>query len=306
MMVQDSFSSFADDEDQQPSSGVADFYEYVTKRQQVYVRKEVEGNPPPWTSDPVLREHHFCNIRREWDAGTRFYLQEVVPGAADGPDEACAEDLFIRTVVYRVLNRPESYEEIEHYLNGAESDIEGIVETLREKQAQGKTIFSSAYRLGGPNHTEYDDKLGQLLYGGIRDDLMPRFQKICHDTMFADNFEKANQPLRDVRGLGEFFAYEVTTDLNYVWFDFDADDFVNVGPGAEDGLERIYSDHIGDYEAMLRELQSEQGRFLPDDFPFMDADPYLTARDIEHSLCEYSKFVRVRNGNGQTRKYKPE
>lgn len=270
------------------------FYNYVGKRERIRQRKVIGEMNPPWTSDPILQEYHFCNVKRQYDAGTRFYLKHVAPRSQTTfrGETAIAEDLFIWTIIYRLLNYPDSYREIEDLIDGRDTDFEAIVATLDDREER---VFSSAYRVGGYNATEYSGKLEQLFYGGLRDDLMPRFDELCEATMYADSLEEANQPLRDVTGFGEFLVFEITTDLNYIWFDFHEDDFVNVGPGAEKGLDQIYND-VDDYEAKLRDLQSKQDEYLPEDFP------YLTARDIEHSLCEYAKHMRVKNG-GSTRKY---
>lgn len=270
------------------------FYNFVDERHRIYQRKEIGEQNPPWTTDPILQEYHFCCVKREHDAGTRFYLDHVAPRAQTTfrGEAKIAVNLFIDTIIYRLLNYPESYREIEDLIDGRDTDLEAIVETLRDREER---VFSSAYRVGGYNATEYDGKLEQLFYGGIRDDLMPRFDELCKATMFADTLEDANQPLQDVTGFGEFLVYEITTDLNYVWFNFDEDDYVNIGPGAEKGLDRIYDD-VDDYEAKLRQLQAKQTQHLPHTFP------YLTARDIEHSLCEVNKYLRVKNG-GRMRRY---
>ncbi|QCC61122.1 hypothetical protein DVR14_21000 (plasmid) [Natrinema thermotolerans] len=242
------------------------FYNYVDEREQIRRRKEIANQNPPWTADEILQQYHFCNIDRRHDRGTRFYLEHVAPPSqtAFTDETEVAEDLFIRTVVYRLLNHPDSYREIEDLIDGRDTDLVAIVATLEDREER---VFSSAYRVGGNNTTDYNGKLEQLFYGGLRDDLMPRFDELCEGTMYADTLEQANQPLRDVTGFGEFLVYEIATDLNYIWFDFHEDDFVNVGPGAEKGLEQIYGDDISDYEAKLRDLQSKQDESLPEDFP---------------------------------------
>ena len=36
---------------------------FITEREAIRLKKEA-GEPKPWTSDPILQQYRFCNVRR--------------------------------------------------------------------------------------------------------------------------------------------------------------------------------------------------------------------------------------------------
>ena len=83
-----------------------------------------------------------------------------------------------------------------------------------------------------------------------------------------------------------------STDI-YTW--------ANPGPGAVRGLSRIIDGAIGmrfseeDANRWMRELQAQSPLYLAE---YM---PQLEMRDIEHTLCEFDKYERIRRGEGRPR-----
>lgn len=270
---------------------LSEFYDFLIERQQIYIRKELEEQDKPWTEDEVLQKYHFCNVHREFDSGTRFYIDEVCN--TNDP-----EILFLRTIIYRILNNPDSFKDIESHIKGTRTNIHKIVNILRNRS---ETVFSSAYRIGGPNWTNYEGKIGQMFYGTIRDNIIKN-PDIIFKIMYAPSMEEAHEKLMTINGIGEFFAYEVVIDLNYLWFDFTENDFVSVGPGAKQGL-NILSVPGENYEDQLRFIWSIQSKYT-EDLWLPDHKDHLTLRDIEHTLCEYSKYVRASENKGSVRLYK--
>ena len=147
--------------------------------------------------------------------------------------------------------------------------------------------------------------------------------------------------LMDFQGFGGggFMAYEVVCDLTYMptyrgdasfyesWEELQQkatlEDFVsdryfwaNAGPGALRGLNRIWGrfltsrmnfaesvakmKHLLSYKKLIAEISAERGYK-----PINPKD--IDMRCIEHSLCEYDKYMRVLRGEGRPRsvtKYK--
>lgn len=113
--------------------------------------------------------------------------------------------------------------------------------------------------------------------------------------------------LTHLTGIGDFLAYELVTDLNYELLDFSENDFVNVGPSAEKGIDVIwpgtedYEDKVTYIVRYFDDLLREYGL----EFLYWEEKPGVTARDIEHSFCEFFKEWRVRHQGGRTRRYDP-
>ena len=46
------------------ASMVAKFFAFLSERQEMW-RRKISGLPPPFTKDPTLESHSFCNVREE-------------------------------------------------------------------------------------------------------------------------------------------------------------------------------------------------------------------------------------------------
>jgi hypothetical protein len=120
-------------------------------------------------------------------------------------------------------------------------------------------------------------------------------------------------------GWGGFLAYEVVTDLRHTRYLRNAPDIMtwaNAGPGAVRGLNRIHGRALGaslrqeQANAEMRELLELSYQKLWDAHVFVEQpqglcgarmDLPLEMRDIEHSLCEMDKYLRVQEGSGRPR-----
>ena len=107
-------------------------------------------------------------------------------------------------------------------------------------------------------------------------------------------------------------SYEVVTDLNYTpVLDTAKDQFswANAGPGAKRGLNRI---HLRDLKkGMNQQTANTEMQLLLEEAPKY-CKPHVPVRlvdmrTIEHSLCEWDKYERVRLGQGTPRsRYKAD
>lgn len=123
-------------------------------------------------------------------------------------------------------------------------------------------------------------------------------------------------------GWGPFMAYEVVTDLRHTRYLNEAPDiyeWANAGPGAIRGLNRLYGRDLNtkprpeQTNAEMLELMKDLNSY--DDMSFTGVfggasphpltgyvdPPRFEMRDIEHTLCEWDKYERVRLGQGKMR-----
>ena len=111
-------------------------------------------------------------------------------------------------------------------------------------------------------------------------------------------------------------SYEVVTDLNYTPVLHGAEDrytWANAGPGAVRGLNRIHGRDVKKGMSQ-KQANTEMQQLLALKEDYLDSGPELLAlkedylemdqvdmRTIEHSLCEWDKYQRVRLGQGRPR-----
>ncbi|KKL54472.1 hypothetical protein LCGC14_2265090 [marine sediment metagenome] len=129
------------------------------------------------------------------------------------------------------------------------------------------------------------------------------------------SLQRAHNELQAAVFLGNFMAYEIITDLRHTYLlenAPDIDTWASFGPGAARGLGRMYHQDINKYKrtstrdqkAML-ELSRGLLEMSRDNIFWPWQWPRWEMREVEHALCEYDKYERVRLGQGKLkRKYK--
>jgi hypothetical protein len=290
-----------------------EFWTFVAERQAIYWRRK-SGKLPPWTEDPVLREYFFTNVYRELDAGTQYYLDKVAP--IDN-----ARELVLATLAYRYFNNEPTWDFIlEHFgrdrIPWGKWDWKEMAIALTNWERKGNQVFTGAFTVTGVRFGGQADKISNICF------LVNYFQeqapRVAKEVAAAHNLKQIFQSTFNLMGLGAFLAYEVTIDLNYTWLvseDVTEDDFVNPGPGCKNGLNYMWPNRR-DYVNMITQLRQQQEEYFNLyglDFKRYD-DKELTLRNIEHSLCEFSKYARTKYGRdcrwkktiAKTRRYVPK
>lgn len=273
------------------------FLWWMCERQRMWEKKQ--RDELPLTDDPILKKWHFCNVHRELDSGTQYLLRIV----EQADDTAQAELLNI--LVYRFFNRPRTHERIGGWLPPKVWRPEQTVQILRMTKERGETVFSPAYRVVTEDYG-YEDKIGNILYGIIQDEFLPYLDEWTENLLRTPSLEWAHSQLQDLRGVGPFLAYELVTDLNYFWWeDLSECDFVNIGGGAEWGLELIFGTAHEDQVYWLHDRMDELFGEYGLEFPYWEKKSHLTLRDIEHSLCEWRKYRTIEKTGTGHRRYDP-
>ena len=250
------------------------FCYFVAEREVVRVRREA-GVPKPWTNNVILQNHHFCNVRREDDRGTKE-IRAVVQRHQLYPSQLPAT-----YTLARLLNSAASLDVALH---------EGIHGLKKLRDQSGAKIFNTAYVVSTCG--ERIDKLDYVerLTKAVRDLDVPR-------TSLREGFDA----LRTVSGLGSFLAGQVIADLkNDRYYDQhttpDWYTFAVMGPGSKKGLDFIYGGGTTErnFEARISSL----------DLIVSGKIPSVHRQDLQNCLCEFSKYVRYQQGlPGRRRKY---
>lgn len=272
------------------------FFTYLRERECIREHKE-NGRSWPWTEDLILKKFRFCNVFREDDKTTRWldkYLREPLWW-----DNYVAYAI----IVFRWFNRIETMERVYEPLLNNNWDSKDAERILRES---GRPWTTGSYIIKTPNGM---DKLSGVLWCI---DQIPRFI----GSMIQEQPEKVRtlqwtwDLLREYPYMGEFMAYEIVTDLRHTALLFNAPDintWANPGPGAMRGLERLCGVvEVGHWNrgsatnrARANELMKDLLKVAPEYLPSIGSD--FEIREIEHGLCEFDKYERVRLGQGRPR-----
>ena len=262
---------------------------WVNEREHIRLLKEETEQPKPWSEDPIFQDFKFCNVFREDDRNTRWLAEHIREPLRDDPR------VLMAVVIFRWFNLIETGKTlIKHdlHLNWDSAKADEVI------RPQDKWI-TSAYIIKSPNGS---DKLTGLCWA--IDQMWPHRDAIYEQMLESRSLEWSWKMLKEYPYMGPFMAYEVITDLRHTHVLDQAHDintWANPGPGCMRGLNRIYDRPLG-YTSKKNDWQKE----LQDlrDYINTNSAPHVRPfemRDAEGLCCEIDKYLRVKNGEGQTR-----
>jgi hypothetical protein len=286
------------------------FLSYVTERQRIHERRAA-GDPPPWTTDPVLASKKFCCVVRDDDRTSR----EAWTAITSIPT---AEHRLGATLGFRMYNRVSTLEALD--ANNWQ-DIPAIMAGL------DPAINATAYKISVKGGLFNLRTIASMVNTAWRRRLDFEPRRRAELTCAA---------VRGAVGCGPFIAYQTTQDLRWLYGSYeDEDTWCVVGLGACRGLSRL----AGSYEPMRWDQKQARGnseeelyarklgfniraqergdlslprRALELMAPILDAMraalPHvrLNLFEVEHNLCEWDKWERITAGEGPGRSWRPK
>jgi hypothetical protein len=266
------------------------YWRFAAERQAIFFRR-LDGAPPPWTDDAVLRDFKFTNAYRASDRTSQYLIRHVIYEGAQSAGET-----FFRTILFKLFNRIETWEALQSTMGplSAEGfDPDAYRRALTLLQIQGKQIYSAAYIMppvsslaSGAKHIGHIELIAKML----RENLAER-------TMSTASLCDVYQLLLGYPSLGRFLAFQFAIDLNYgPHLSFDEDGFVVAGPGAREGIAKCFVDRDGwSDEDIIRWTTDRQDReFAQRGIDFQDLwGRRLKPIDCQNLFCEIAKYARV-------------
>ena len=274
-----------------PSVVYDTFWRFAAERQAVFFRK-LEGEPPPWTEDPVIARYKFTNAYRASDRVSQFLIRHVLYEGDPAPEE-----VFFRTILFKLFNKIETWELLTAELGAVtfeDFSYDRYDQILTLAMAAKTTIYSAAYimpsgRSSFGHRGKHRNHL-RLLEMLMRD-------RVAYRIADASTMKEAFEIMRSYPTIGDFLAYQYVTDLNYSELcDFSEMEFVVAGPGAKDGLRKCFSDLGGLTETDMIRLVTERQKIEFEqrelEFRSLWGRP-LQLIDCQNLFCEVSKYARV-------------
>lgn len=275
------------------------FLYWIRERHSIYLKKQA-GKRKPWTKDKVLQEYYFTNPYRENDKTTVWFRKHVRE-----PWRGELRVLFA-TACFRWFNLISTGEILieNHLLDDWSMDL--ALNVLGRVRASKQAVFTGAFMINSPPGVP---KL-EAICKRINEIWLDR-SSLEADAMAWNTMEEAHRRFMQYQGLAGFMAYEIVTDLRHTYFLEDARDtmsWCNPGPGCARGLRRLAGMPMGKGNAeMVRKpdnwketmqrlliLANRQAQRLK--------HPPLEMREIEHSLCEWDKYMRAHDGSGRMKR----
>lgn len=275
---------------------VGQFFSYARERQEIWYKRYVLKQPPPWTDDPILRAYSFCENFRQLDRGTKYAIENILTLPAP-------EDRVFVTMFYRLFNNPTTMDRL-GIKNIAAFDRKAIQKDLLGMQRAGEKVFRAAYMTSAITTSGPGGKIKEY----CRVLFKAHIQRIKLTAYLKDapNMEAAWDLVKEVRWFGPFIAYQVVLDLNYdPYFHWPEADWVYCGPGAQRGLNWLLKEPLkkqNDLIAAINQLTELQTSYLRG-FKYPPGISKLSNHDCEFICCEFLKWTRIQNGGKKTRRF---
>ena len=247
------------------------FVHWVNERMRVLHARN-SGTKPPWSIDPILNNHHFCNVHRQHDRVTKE-LNVVASGLEL---DLCELPSFWTAA--RMFNHPES----------VLTFWKGGVQAVQQRRFHDQKIFNTAYVVSTCGKSMDKIAYVDMVVNAVENALIGNMS--CADT-FKD--------LRTVDGLGSFMCGQIIADLKYTPYLADApdwDSFAVMGPGSQKGMNLLVG--AGTTERNFMDRLTFVREILDPELPRMHN------QDFQNCLCEFSKYMRYKfNLPGRRRPY---
>ncbi len=271
---------------------VYDLYWYFAYERQNIFFKKMNGEPSPWTNDPILQEYKFCNSYRVNDRVSQYLLKNVIYNSKKYSDE----DMLFRIVLFKLFNKESTWELLLNSFNDITLKTFNVKEyskVLEKSISNGIKIYNDAYiscanKVFGYDR-KHDNHLALLKKMFIEDRIQDKIVN-CKTMEEAFNIIKSH-PL-----IGNFMAYQLVTDINYSEVvNWKEDEFTVAGPGSLRGIKKCFIDkgNMNDEDIIryMYEHQDEEFKRLNLKFKRIGNRP-LQLIDCQNIFCELDKYCR--------------
>lgn len=292
-----------------PNENFKYYLYFITERMSIFWSRNYDL-PEPHTEDPILAKHKFTNSYRSLDRVSQFLIGNVLYDEKGLENDRDTEDIFWRTILFKHFNKIETWRALENefgeiVLETPINEIEKFLTNL----AKTEPIYSNAYMqtasfmrnpeimgrnglyAGQPKHSAYL----QL----FQNSFFKNNAKGMYNILKSQSLEELqNRLVEGTVGIGKFISMQFAIDLNYgLIFNFDENDHIVAGPGAERGIERTF-DIKGkpNYVEIIKWVTKELPNLLHDYgygerfIPLPNRMPKLI--DMQSNFCETDKYLR--------------
>lgn len=282
---------------------------WVEEREKIRLAR-LAGLPQPWTSDPILHQYRFCNVRRRDDRVSRWIIESVIDPYADHPN------LWVMLALARYVNWPDTILELmdeDLWPKDPKPNWLKIGQLIDARAARGEQAWTGAYMIraeSNPKAEWYSWGKGRYVAQiVVARELWNKSSKILA-ALKTGRAEAVWASIAGRYGWGSFMAGQVVADYTYSPLLSGAPDLYTwapLGPGSKRGLNRLAGREL---TAEISQAQAvDEMRELYKDI-ILDLSPAfgdITLHDVQNCLCELDKYLRAKLGEGRPRSnFKPQ
>lgn len=302
---------------------IAEWAYWIVQREAIRVKREEDPEAgPPWHDDPVMANTRWCNVRRMDDKVSVWLMENWYPRYQDQYiDPATA---VIAALLGRMVNKPETLSALtggNRFQSIGQFDYQDFRDRMEAIKAEGKSVFTGAYII---NSAAGGSKIDVVLRA--IDDARKRMRKAPMRYLRPASMRETAEALQAIEGMGSFMSGQVVADLRwvmrgkelraegYTWDD--RMQWAPPGPGSSKGMKYLLGMlSANEMDGRGKDMtEKEFLKYLPmlidlaQRYPGVCdvfEDRRLEAHDIQNTLCETSKYIRVKNGGHAKNNYPP-
>jgi len=298
-----------------PSKDMETFWYYIIERHQIYKKKTLQKLPAPWTEDKILQKWKFTNVFRDLDPGTKFVTERICKECDSFPD------FIFNCIIYRIYNRVSTMESCGFPFSLEKFDKDKFLEALKyQRDVKKESLFTNAFMVSAFINWKHLEKDKAIRSAECVYEISQKLKKtnmLAEMKEYSGSYEDSKKTFENMKsfdGIGNFLGYQIAVDIGYRYPRvFNEDLFTVAGPGCIKGLERIFKksafkeEKSKMYEYLISWLVEHQEEYFkknkvdPDEL-FDDRKlPRLNIMAMENCLCEISKYIKVKKGQGKCR-----
>lgn len=289
---------------------------WIVERERMRV-KRATGSGHPYSKDPVMAGTRWCNVRRMDDKVSQWLMMKWYPAASVAEDlrRLRPEQIVAAALAARMINRPETLYEITDGKRFSKFNYERFRAAMYDVKVRGESVFTNAYIINGASGGPKIEQVLNAIQQCVDSYRVHRYLDIYSMRATAEALHK-------LPGVGSFIAGQVVADLRWVLNGYDGfwKDrmlWAPPGPGSSKGMKYLLGlATVEDMAGRGQDMRSAQFlKYLPALIELAQLHPKvgpvfedrkLEAHDIQNTLCELSKYVRVKHGGHAKNSYPPK
>lgn len=261
---------------------------WIQERESIRLKKAA-GEPKPWTTDPILQQYRFCNVRRMDDKVSQWLLKNWYEPYFDHPN------MLVACTLARHFNLPSALGTLTKIVFELEQShvLKTVKITMQALKKKGYNIFNAAYMVRGIGEADKTTMVTDRVCA-------PLFLK--PPVLDTQSMEACVNALLPYWGFSHFMAGQVVADLRHAvsghWSD--AKTWAPIGPGSRRGMNRLLGrpTKAPMQQEQFIELLAGIIRIGKDNLPKSITDR-LEAIDWQNTLCEGDKYMRTVSGESK-------
>lgn len=284
---------------------VSEFWSYLIERESIRLRRLVGLPRDQWTEDEVMKSFSFTNVKRHHDRTTIELraLYEPHWRTLRYPRET----LLVNCALYRLFGTVQSARALEWTASWTEASITRV----RQLGDAGMLSYTSAYLSPACGRSDPKHYTTARIVDGVA--------SVASRVVVLRSWEHQTSVLCECWGISSFIAKEILLDYYLVLTRACEENFLlptdwqtwtPVGPGGRLGAGCVRDgvlERIPESEALevTRAVYADRADHWPIEFVIGDQrfkSVYLDLTDVQFAFCEFSKYTKVRLGQGRPKR----